>query len=82
MQTKLINGEKNQYEITTPKKRIYKCYSTIIVKQENGITYLDVNNWNLHRTISKFRAIFLGERTRDTEKKINEGIYQLKNLNR
>ena len=76
-----INGDKNQLEIKTEKSRIYKCYGTIICKQQNGITYLDTENWDFHRTIAKFRNIFLGETSRDTKKKILEGIYQLKNLN-
>ena len=58
-----------------------QSYDSIIVKIEDGKTYLDSNYWDYSRTTSKYRNLFLGEDKKRTEKKIKEGIYILTNLN-
>lgn len=58
--------------------------STIVIILSNGYTQeviLDNYYWNYSRTTSKYRNIFLNENTKDTEKKIKEGLYNLNNLN-
>lgn len=42
---------------------------------------LDTNTWNYSRTTTKYRSQFLGETTKETEKKIKDGTYKLTNLN-
>jgi hypothetical protein len=42
---------------------------------------LDKNYWNYSVTTSKYRRIFLGEGTKETEEKIKAGEYFLANLN-
>ena len=59
----------------------FQSYNSIIVKIANGKTYLDEYYWNYSRTTSKYRSSFLMENTKETEKKIKEGLYILTNLN-
>ena len=75
------NQVPNQFEIHTEKSVYFQSYDSIIVKIEDRITYLDSFYWNYSRTTSKYRNIFLGETTKETEKKIKEGIYILTDLN-
>jgi hypothetical protein len=63
-------------------KRTFKSYSTVIAVIENGRTYLDSKAWNFSVTTSKYRNIFLGETTKETERKIKTGEYILTNLNK
>lgn len=72
----------NQFEIRTDNAVYFQSYSSIIVKREfSGRTFLDETYWNYSKTTSKYRNIFLGETTKETQRKINEGIYVLTNLN-
>ena len=52
-----------------------------IVKQTRKNTYLDSRCWNYSKTTSKYRNIFLGETTKETQSKIDRGEYKLTNLN-
>jgi len=76
----------NQFIIETDNATYFQSYKSIIVKiEDNGslpdkIT-LDPVYWNYSRTTSKHRSSFLGESTKETEKKIKEGVYILENLN-
>jgi hypothetical protein len=81
------NGNKvaNQFILFTPDATFFQSYNSIIVKTtfEDGerVTYLDEYYWNYSRTTSKYRSLFLGENTKETEQKIKEGKYKLVNLN-
>lgn len=76
----------NQFIIETDNATYFQSYKSIIVKiEDNGslpdkIT-LDPVYWNYSRTTSKHRSSFLNESTKETEKKIKEGVYILENLN-
>jgi hypothetical protein len=59
----------------------FQSYNSIIVKIAEGKTYLDEYYWNYSKTTSKYRSSFLMENTKETEKKIKEGLYILTNLN-
>ena len=71
----------NQFIIEDDKATYFQSYRSIIVKIENGQTILDPVYWNYSRTTSKHRSTFLNESTKETEKKIKEGVYILANLN-
>ena len=71
----------NQFQIEIGNKLFYKSYDSNIVKIENGRTYLDVKYWNWSKTTSKYRNLFLGETTKETERKILNGDYLLIDLN-
>jgi hypothetical protein len=75
------NDVPNQFLIETPTAIYFQSYNSIIVKKEGGITYLDENYWNYSRTTSKYRNIFLDETTKQTQQKIDSGVYILTDLN-
>ena len=71
----------NQFQVHTENAVYFQSYDSMIVKIENGKTYLDSRYWDYSKTTGKYRNIFLGEDKKETEKKIKEGIYILTNLN-
>lgn len=76
------NKVANQFEIHTDKGTFFQSYNSIIAfEPKSGKTQLDEKYWNYSKTTSKYRSIFLGESTKDTQKKIDSGIYELVNLN-
>ena len=72
---------KNQFLIETETATIFQSYETVIVKKENGKTYLDADKWDYSQTTGKYRNQFLGETKKETEAKIKTGEYVLTNLN-
>jgi len=75
------NKVSNQFIIKTETAVYFQSYESMIVKIENGKTFLDSHFWNYSKTTSKHRNQFLNETTKETEKKIKDGIYILTNLN-
>ena len=77
------NGNKvpNQFVISDNGANYFQSYDSIIVKRSNGKIELDSYYWNYSKTTSKYRNIFLGETTKETQKKINSGEYLLADLN-
>lgn len=60
---------------------VFQSYNSIIVVKATGQTLLDVNKWDYSTTTSKYRNMFLGETTKETQRKIDSGEYKLVNLN-
>jgi len=61
----------------------FKSYESIIAKVKNsGEVFLDKIFWNYSSTTNKYRAQFLSETTKETEKKIASGEYKLIDLNK
>ena len=83
--TKRGNVAKNQRIEYYPDCTLFVSYDTNIVKTtfEDGqrIIYLDEYYWNYSATTRNYRNQFLGENTKETQKKIETGIYKLTNLN-
>ncbi len=78
------NGNKipNQFIIETPDGEYFQSYKSIIVLiPVKGKTKLDINYWDYSRTTSKYRNLFLNETKKETQKKIDAGIYELVDLN-
>ena len=77
------NGNKvaNQFIIYTDNGRIFQSYDSVIVEIKNSEVTLDEYYWNYSKTTSKYRNIFLGETTKETEAKIKNGTYKLAKLN-
>lgn len=71
----------NQFQVQTENAVYFQSYNSMIVKIEDGQTYLDSTFWDYSKTTGKYRNIFLGEDKKETEKKIKAGIYILTNLN-
>lgn len=59
----------------------FQSYDSIIVKLEDGKTYLDRNKWDYSATTGRYRNQFLGETKAETQRKIDSGEYTLTNLN-
>lgn len=57
------------------------CIAMVVYENEQKRVFLDGRYWDHSPTTSKWRNVFLNETTKETQKKINEGIYSLVNLN-
>ena len=72
----------NQFIITLQNGiKIFQSYDTIICIKANGETYLDYECWDYSNTTSRYRKEFLGEDTKTTRNKIDQGKYILEYLN-
>ena len=71
----------NQFIINFDNKEYFKSYDSMIVKIENGRVYLDETYWDYSKTTSKYRNQFLGDTTKETQRKIKSGEYILTDLN-
>ena len=72
----------NQYIVYSKDYRTFQSYGSIIVAIDRSTrqVYLNRTYWDYSKTISKHRAIFLGETTKETEAKIKSGEYILVDL--
>ena len=81
----------NQFIVTTDNEEYFQSYKSMIAKKVTNYffnyteketkVYLDETYWNYSVTTSKYRNIFLNETTKETQKKIKQGVYILTNLN-
>ena len=77
------NSIANQFEISTDEGVIFQSYNTIIAKIMNsGQVYLDENYWDYSVTTGKYRNMFLLEKKKETQAKIDSGEYILTDLNK
>ncbi len=61
---------------------VFQSYRlNIVFHVTTGPMYLDSKYWKYSKTTSKYRNIFLGESTKETQDKIDSGEYILVNLN-
>lgn len=80
LKTKQLIG--NSFVIETNRNSYLQSYNVIVVRiNSRGDVFLDKNYWRYSVTTSKHRNKFLGENTRETERKIRNNIYKLVNLN-
>lgn len=72
----------NQHIIYSKDYRVFQSYNSIIVaiNKSTGQVYLNRTYWNYSKTTSRYRAVFLGETTKETEAKIKSGEYILADL--
>ena len=81
------NDVPNQFIIYTDEGRYFQSYSTIIafrpynIMSGNKKIQLDRDSWDYSRTTGKYRNQFLGEDSKETQRKIKNGTYELVNLN-
>ena len=79
------NPVPNQFELYNQKHNYFQSYNSTIVHID--YTYapckveLDQKYWNYSRTTSKYRNQFLGETTKETQRKIDRGLHILTDLN-
>lgn len=82
MQSSNGNDVPNQFIINTNEGTFFQSYSSIIAfKDLRGVIHLDQNKWDYSVTTGKYRNIFLRETKKETQKKIDTGVYILANLN-
>jgi hypothetical protein len=70
----------------TVKRKTFQSYNSIIARitgDPMGPDFIELDStyWNYSNTTSKYRRLFLGEGTKQTEAKIKSGEYVLTNLN-
>jgi hypothetical protein len=70
----------NQIIITDGNKRTFYSYGTPIAEIEGGNVSLNAGYWDYSVTTGKYRNKFLGETKKETQAKIDAGIYTLKKL--
>lgn len=75
------NTATNEFIIETPNGIYFQSYSSVIARKCNGKITLDCTYWDYSRTTIKYRNIFLGETTKETQAKIDSGEYKFANLN-
>ena len=78
------NGNKiaNQYIYRDDEKTVFQSYSSVIaIRYSDGRTELDADKWDYSKTTGKYRNQFLNETKKETQAKIDSGIYTLTNLN-
>ena len=72
----------NQFIIKTDKGVYFQSYRSMIVfKPYGGKTQLDSYYWDYSVTTGKYRNQFLGETKKETQVKIDNGTYELVDLN-
>lgn len=84
MKVENFQGVKNQFILFDEGNGsiYFQSYNSVIaMKCACGPIKLDSIYWNYSKTTSKYRALFLGESTKETQAKINSGEYILCNLN-
>ena len=72
----------NQYIVYSKDYRTFQSYGKIIVAIDKRTrqVYLNRTYWDYSKTTSRYRAIFLGETTKETKVKIKSGEYILADL--
>jgi len=82
MQSSNGNDVPNQFKIFTDEGVYFQSYATVIAfKPFKGKIQLDVNAWDYSVTTGKYRNQFLRETKEETRKKIENGTYELVDLN-
>lgn len=71
----------NQFIIRDGNTTVLQSYESIIAKKDAGGVALDVAFWDYSKTTGKYRNLFLGEKKKETERKIKTGVYKLLDLN-
>ena len=72
----------NQFIITDTIGETFQSYRSLIAyRTYECVVTLDEVFWNYSRTTSKYLAQFLGETTKEIQRKVADGTYSLANLN-
>ena len=91
MKVKNMNNRPNQFIIEGAIANIsgilesgdmFQSYESNIVFKGTHGTYIDKNFWDYSTTTGRYRNQFLGENKKETQRKIDAGIYKLVDLNK
>ena len=77
------NKVANQFIIRDERGLYFQSYATVIAFRpwNRGKVQLDRDRWSYSTTTGKYRNLFLGETKAETEAKIDDGTYELVDLN-
>ena len=77
------NKVANQFIIHADNGCYFQSYETVIAFKPFGVKRIQLDRaaWDYSVTTGKYRNIFLGEKKKDTERKIASGEYELVHLN-
>ncbi len=76
------NMRDNQQKVFADEGVYFVSYGVkIAYKPWDGTPELDREKWDYSKTTAKYRNLFLGETTKETEAKIKSGAYILADLN-
>jgi hypothetical protein len=82
MQSPNGNDVPNQFLIYTDECVYFQSYSSVIAfKPKEGKIKLDENKWDYSKTTGKYLNIFLRENKAEIQRKIDNGLYELIDLN-
>lgn len=75
------NGNKiaNQFIVYTDKGRMFQSYNSNIAFVDNQGNVTLGKNWDYSVTTGKYRNQFLGETKKETQAKIDSGVYVVDN---
>jgi hypothetical protein len=84
MQSARGNDIPNQFHIFTDEGVYFQSYSSIIAFKPygEGKIVLDSRKWDYSVTTGRYRNQFLKETKAETQRKIDDGTYELADLNR
>jgi hypothetical protein len=71
------NAIPNQFIISDSEKIVFQSYNSVIAIKYNDGKIILGKNWDYSVTTGKYRNMFLQEDKKDTQKKINDGIYTI-----
>ena len=77
----IVKLGENHYRYTDENFSILQSYDVIVVKIVGKTVYLDEKYYKFSSTTIMYRNNFLGETTKEIERKIQIGDYELINLN-
>lgn len=84
MESSQGNAVPNQFEISTSDGVYFQSYSSVIAfipMKANAKIQLDCKKWDYSVTTGKYRNQFLNETKKETQAKIDSGVYELADLN-
>lgn len=81
IKVRMPNDIPNQFIIRTDEGTYFQSYSSIIAIKSKGEVTLDRDRWDYSVTTGKYRNQFLGETKKETQAKIDSGVYKLADLN-
>ena len=81
MVSSMGNSMPDQFIIHVGDDTYFQSYSAVIARRRRGKVTLDRRFWNYSKTTSRYRNQFLGETTKETQAKIDSGVYKLGDLN-
>lgn len=75
MKVENFNNVPNQFIIRTNEGTMFQSYNSNIAFISNDGNIVLGKNWDYSKTTGKYRNLFLNETKKETQKKIDSGVY-------